>query len=81
MLHEHEGELHKEEMDYITNFTITESYFYGLPKVHKSEVIRNTGTKHRMNQHFKSGWFKISSYCFRTQLRHSTIKPFYRHYT
>ena len=35
LLHEHEGELHKEEIDYITNFTFTESYFYGLPKVHK----------------------------------------------
>jgi hypothetical protein len=33
LLHEHEGELHKEEIDYITNFTFTESYFYGLPKV------------------------------------------------
>jgi hypothetical protein len=41
LLHEHEGELHKEEIDYITNFTFTESYFYGLPKVHKSEVISN----------------------------------------
>jgi hypothetical protein len=41
ILHEHEGELHKEEIDYITNFTFTESYFYGLPKVHKSEVISN----------------------------------------
>jgi hypothetical protein len=30
LLHEHEGELHKEEIDYITNFTFTESYFYGL---------------------------------------------------
>jgi hypothetical protein len=29
------------EIDYITNFTFTESYFYGLPKVHKSEVISN----------------------------------------
>jgi hypothetical protein len=27
LLHEHEGELHKEEIDYITNFTFTESYF------------------------------------------------------
>jgi hypothetical protein len=41
LLHEHEGELHKEEIGYITNFTFTESYFYGLPKVHKSEVISN----------------------------------------
>jgi hypothetical protein len=41
LLHEHEGELHEEEIDYITNFTFTESYFYGLPKVHKSEVISN----------------------------------------
>jgi hypothetical protein len=41
LLHEHEGELHKEKIDYITNFTFTESYFYGLPKVHKSEVISN----------------------------------------
>jgi hypothetical protein len=41
LLHEYEGELHKEEIDYITNFTFTESYFYGLPKVHKSEVISN----------------------------------------
>jgi hypothetical protein len=40
-VHEHECELHKEEIDYITNFTFTESYFYGLPKVHKSEVISN----------------------------------------
>jgi hypothetical protein len=40
LLHEYEGELHKEEIDYITNFTFTESYFYGLPKVHKSEVVR-----------------------------------------
>jgi hypothetical protein len=39
LLHEHEGELHKEDIDYITNFTFTESYFYGLPKVHNSEVI------------------------------------------
>jgi hypothetical protein len=30
LLHEHEGELHKEEIDYITDFTFTESYFYGL---------------------------------------------------
>jgi hypothetical protein len=37
LLHEHEGELHKEEIDYITNFTFTESYFYGLPKVHKRD--------------------------------------------
>jgi hypothetical protein len=37
LLHEHEGELHKEEIDYITNFTFTESYFYGLPKVHTSQ--------------------------------------------
>jgi hypothetical protein len=29
------------EFGYITNFTFTESYFYGLPKVHKSEVISN----------------------------------------
>jgi hypothetical protein len=28
LLHEYEGELHKEEIDYITNFTFTESYFY-----------------------------------------------------
>jgi hypothetical protein len=42
---------------------------------------RNTGTTHIMYQNFKSGWFKISSYCWRTQLRHSTMKPFYRHYT
>jgi hypothetical protein len=31
LLHKHEGQLHKEEIDYITNFTFTESYFYGLP--------------------------------------------------
>jgi hypothetical protein len=41
LLHEHEGELHNEEIDYITNFTFSESYFYGLPRVHKSEVISN----------------------------------------
>jgi hypothetical protein len=41
LLHEHEGELQKEEIYYITNFTFKESYFYGLPKVHKSEIISN----------------------------------------
>jgi hypothetical protein len=41
LIPEHEGELHKEEIDYITNFTFTESYVYGLSKVHESE-----GTSH-----------------------------------
>lgn len=30
-----------EEQDYITNFAFTESYFYGLPKIHKSQEISN----------------------------------------
>jgi hypothetical protein len=41
LIPEHEGELHKEGIDYITNFTFTESYVYGLSKVHESEVISN----------------------------------------
>jgi hypothetical protein len=41
LLQEHEGELHTEEIDYITHFTFSESYFYRLPKVHISEVISN----------------------------------------
>jgi hypothetical protein len=53
LLHEHEGELHKEEIDYITNFTFTESYFYGLPKVHKSEVHCNLKRNNILEQHTK----------------------------
>jgi hypothetical protein len=68
LLQEHEGELHKEEIDYITHFTFTESYFYRLPKVHKSEVI----SKAILEQHTEC--IKILN------PNRSTIKPLYRHY-
>lgn len=33
--------LHEEEIDYLTNFSFKTSYFYGLPKIHKSSLITN----------------------------------------
>ncbi|CAG2214512.1 unnamed protein product [Mytilus edulis] len=41
LLKKHETELFKEEIDYISNSKFSESYFYGLPKIHKSEEISN----------------------------------------
>ncbi|CAC5390001.1 unnamed protein product [Mytilus coruscus] len=41
ILDKHKTELCKEEMDYILNSKFSESYFYGLPKIHKSEEISN----------------------------------------
>lgn len=35
------GELLNEEIDYLTNFSFKTSYFYGLPKIHKSSQIAN----------------------------------------
>ena len=39
LVEEHEGCLYEEEADYLTNFKHNTSYFYGLPKIHKSTVI------------------------------------------
>ncbi|CAG2245713.1 unnamed protein product [Mytilus edulis] len=41
LLKKHKTELFKEEIDYISNSKFSESYFYGLPKIHKSEEISN----------------------------------------
>ncbi|CAC5412839.1 unnamed protein product [Mytilus coruscus] len=41
LLNKHKTELYREEMDYISNSKFSESYFYGLPKIHKSEEISN----------------------------------------
>ena len=34
-------EITRNEIDYVTNFEISESLFYGLPKIHKSSLINN----------------------------------------
>ncbi|CAG2184847.1 unnamed protein product [Mytilus edulis] len=41
LLKKHKTELFKEEIDYISNSKFSESYFYGLPKIHKSKEISN----------------------------------------
>ena len=41
LLNKHKSELFEEEIDYMSNFTFSQSYFYGLPKIHKSEEISN----------------------------------------
>ena len=39
LLKKYDSELYEEEKDYIANFTFSSSYFYGLPKVHKSTEL------------------------------------------
>ncbi|VDI56115.1 Hypothetical predicted protein [Mytilus galloprovincialis] len=41
LLKKHKTELFEEEIDYISNSKFSESYFYGLPKIHKSKEISN----------------------------------------
>ncbi|CAC5417839.1 unnamed protein product [Mytilus coruscus] len=41
LLKKHKTESYEEEIDYISNSKFSESYFYGLPKIHKSEEISN----------------------------------------
>ena len=36
-----EGNLTKNEIDYLTNFEVKTSNFYGLPKIHKSKEIQD----------------------------------------
>ena len=38
---EHKYELNKNEIDYIQNFNYKTSNFYGLSKIHKSEIIKS----------------------------------------
>ena len=40
-INKHEELLTKNEIKYLTNFKFTSSQFYCLPKVHKSEIIKN----------------------------------------
>ena len=37
--------LKPEEIDYVTNFEMKESNLYGLPKIHKSQIIKNAITQ------------------------------------
>ena len=39
LLKKYDSELYEEEKDYIANFIFSSSYFYGLPKIHKSTEI------------------------------------------
>ena len=41
MLKKYESTLTKKEIDYLINFKFTSSQFHCLPKVHKSEIIKN----------------------------------------
>lgn len=41
LIKEYEKHFTKNEKDYIINFLMRTSYFYGLPKIHKSKVIKD----------------------------------------
>ena len=40
LVDKHGKRLYKEEAAYLTNFQHEPSYIYGLPKIHKSEIIK-----------------------------------------
>ena len=45
MLFKHSSGLTEKEADFVTNFDYKESCFYGLPKIHKSKIIKNDVVK------------------------------------
>ena len=49
LLKKHEIELTKKEFDYLNNFECKTSNFYGLPKIHKSNIINEACAKSTSN--------------------------------
>ena len=49
LLKKHEIELTKKEFDYLNNFECKTSNFYGLPKIHKSNIINEACSKSTSN--------------------------------
>ena len=49
LLKKHEIELTKREFDYLNNFECKTSNFYGLPKIHKSDIINEACAKSTSN--------------------------------
>ena len=45
MLLKHSSVLTEKEADFVTNFDYKESCFYGLPKIHKSKLIKDSVAK------------------------------------
>ena len=50
LLHKHSSTLTQKEEDFVTHFDYVESVFYGLPKIHKSNIIKEAIEK--QNSHY-----------------------------
>ena len=52
LMKEHTGELTKKEIDYVQNFITKTSNFYGLPKIHMSNIMK-TAVKDQNSEYVK----------------------------